>query len=361
MTEFVSGLELSRQFYHHAVRPILEHEVPKLRYSAGLIGWGSEVLGFDTPISRDHHWGPRVLLFLRDDDVACLAKKIDTKLSKGLPYEFMDYSTSFSDPEPNGVRHPLKVTSGKVRHMVQIFSVRSFYNARIGVDPYSRIPATRWLTFPQQRLLELTSGDVFHDGLGELEKIRKKFNYYPRDIWLYMLSAQWKKISQEEAFVGRAGAIGDELGSRLIASRIVHEIIGLCFLMERRYMPYSKWLGSGFSKLAISKRLAPILGEVLSADNWKTKEARLSRAYSVVADAHNKLGITKSLPTRTSNYFNRPYQVIHADRFSDEILSAIASPTVRRLKPYIGSIDQFSCSPDLLSEMGLCADLESIY
>ena len=361
MTESVSGLELSRQFYFQAVRPVLDREFPKLRHSAGLIGWGSEVLGFDTAISRDHHWGPRVLLFLSDADVAAYAGKIDRVLSRQLPYEFMGYSTSFGDPQPNGVRLPAKLTSGEVRHMVQVFSIRSFFWARLRVDPFKNVSAARWLTFPQQRLLELTSGDVFFDGLGKLESVRQKFSYYPRDVWLYMLAAEWKKISQHEAFVGRTGEVGDELGSRLIASQIVNEIIGLCFLMERRYMPYSKWLGSAFSKLAISRKLAPILSEVLSADNWKSRETRLSKAYSVIAAAHNKLGVTKPLPTRTSNYFSRPYTVIHADVFSEELLKVITSSAVKRLRPNIGSVDQLASSTDLLSDMSLCRELENIY
>jgi len=56
---FIPGLELSRRFYWEAVRPVLDAEFPGLRHSAALIGTGSEVLGFDTPMSSDHHWGPR--------------------------------------------------------------------------------------------------------------------------------------------------------------------------------------------------------------------------------------------------------------------------------------------------------------
>lgn len=57
MTEFVPGIELGRRFYREAVEPILQRTFPDLRYSAGLIGTGSEVLGFDTERSSDHHWG----------------------------------------------------------------------------------------------------------------------------------------------------------------------------------------------------------------------------------------------------------------------------------------------------------------
>ena len=68
MPDFVSGIVLARQFYREAVRPILDEALPGLAHAAGLIGFGSEVLGFDTPVSVDHHWGPRVLLFLGDED-----------------------------------------------------------------------------------------------------------------------------------------------------------------------------------------------------------------------------------------------------------------------------------------------------
>lgn len=215
--------------------------------------------------------------------------------------------------------------------MVNIYTVRSFVKARLGVDLLKPLTAADWLTLPQQRLLELTSGKVYHDGLGELEKMRAKFAYYPRDVWLYMLAAQWTRISEEEAFVGRTGDVGDELGSQVIAARIVHEMIMLAFLMERKYAPYSKWLGTAFSKLTISKKLAPILKQVLLARTWKTRERWLAQAYSLMAERHNALRITKPLPTKTAYYYNRPYTVIMADRFAAAIKQAIKDPKLKKM------------------------------
>jgi hypothetical protein len=80
MPKFIPGLKLCELFYQKQVRPILNEEFPNLRYSAALIGWGSEVLGFDTAISRDHHWGPRVL-FLNTQDYSKLEHKISQSLS----------------------------------------------------------------------------------------------------------------------------------------------------------------------------------------------------------------------------------------------------------------------------------------
>jgi Domain of unknown function (DUF4037) len=361
MPKFIPGLKLSELFYREAVKPIVERAFPTLRYSAALIGWGSEVLGFDTPTSRDHHWGPRVLLFLTKAAYPKLNKKIVKVLADQLPCEFMGYSTNFSKPEPNGVRYPVKIDRGPVNHLVNVYTTRSFFQARLGFDPAQAITPADWLTFSQQRLLELTRGAVFHDGLGDLEKIRRKLSYFPRDVWLYMLAAQWIRISQEEAFVGRAGDVGDDLGSQIVAVRMVREIIKLTFLMERQYAPYSKWLGTAFSKLEISRRLAPVLLQVLRAESWRSREKWLSKAYSLVARRHNSLGITRPLSTMTSNYFERPYSVIHADRFARAIKQRIRSPEVKKLKTNIGSIDQFTDSTNVIEDLELSGKLQTVY
>jgi len=60
MPDFIPGLELGRLYYLEAVKPVLDSFF--LQYSAALIGSGSEILGFDTEMSTDHHCGPRVML-----------------------------------------------------------------------------------------------------------------------------------------------------------------------------------------------------------------------------------------------------------------------------------------------------------
>jgi len=91
-----------------------------------------------------------VLLFLRRKDYRKLKDEISKVLSDNLPYEFMGYSTNYSEPEPNGVRHPVKITRGPVNHMVNIYTVKSFFEARLGFDPSKKIAVTDWLTFPSR-------------------------------------------------------------------------------------------------------------------------------------------------------------------------------------------------------------------
>ena len=361
MPTFIPGLKLCELFYQDQVRPILNEEFPNLRYSAAVIGWGSEVLELDTAMSRDHHWGPRVLLFLTPQDDSKLKHRISQSLSNNLPYEFMGYSTSFSKPERNGVRLPVKIKRGPVNHMVQIFTLKSFFEARLNFYPSKKIKVTDWLTFPQQRLLEIVSGKVYHDGLGELQKIRAKLEFYPRDVWLYLLAAQWTKISQEEAFVGRTGDVGDELGSQVVAARLVREIMKLAFLMEKKYAPYSKWLGTAFGKLKIGNKMTPVLRDVLLAKTWNTRERKLAQAYSIVARQHNALKITKPLPTKVTKYFGRPYLVIHGDAFASAIREAIRDPKVKSITPNVGSIDQFVDSTDVLEQLSIVRRIGVVY
>jgi hypothetical protein len=84
----------------------------------------------------------------------------------------MGYSTNYSKPDPVGVRHAIKITSGPVDHMINIYTVKSFFEALLEYDASKKTAVTDWLTIPQQRLLELVSGEVYHDGLGEIEKTR---------------------------------------------------------------------------------------------------------------------------------------------------------------------------------------------
>lgn len=352
-TKFISGIELSREYYKQVVKPILDSEFPGLKYSAALIGWGSEVLGYDTEISRDHHWGPRLILLLSENDHLELKDKINQKLSEELPYEFIGYSTSFSKSGDDGVRIFEKTTSGPVNHMVDIYTIKSLWQMLLKFDPYQTITNIDWLLFPQQRLLALTSGEVYHDGLGELENIREKFKYYPREVWLYVLASQWIKISQEEDFVGRTGDVGDELGSQIVASRLVSEIMKLCFLLEQKYRPYTKWLGIAFRKLDIASKLHPILSKVLLSSSWKEREGNLAEAYKIIAEAHNALKITESLPTTVSPYHGRPYLVIHGGQFAKAIMNIIKDEQLKLL-PNMGSIDQFTNIADITENDSLC-------
>ena len=333
---FIPGNELARRYWHDIVAPIIDELLPGAPRAAARIGAGSDVLGFDTERSTDHGWGPRVVVFFDDgfdlsrDGRIALLKAIDAR----IPADFLGYSTRFAASE-----------GSPERHQVMLTTVGEWSALALGFDPRRAIADADWLSAPSQLLLEATAGAVFEDATGELTRARERLRWYPDDVWLYLLGCQWRRIDQEEPFVGRAGEAGDDLGSALVLARLVRDIVRLCFLIERRYAPYSKWLGTAFARLDCGPTLAPMLRAALAATDWQARESALVPAYEHVAALFNALGVAEPQEPRVRYFYNRPFRVLASGRFVD---ACMAKTPLRRLG-YIGGIDQFADSTDVLS------------
>ncbi|NTU82134.1 MAG: DUF4037 domain-containing protein [Chloroflexales bacterium] len=360
---FVPGLELCRRFYLEAVRPILAAHFPRLPYAAARIGPGSEVLGFDTPMSMDHDWRPHLQLFLRDTD-AHLASVMREILGRELPPAFAGFPVRLSEPGHQRDESATMGRSSVPRHeAVWLTTCRAFCWDHLRYESDAPLSAVDWLTVPSQRLLEVTAGAVYHDDAGELTALRARLVYYPRDVWLYLLAAVWTRIGQEEHLMPRAGYVGDELGSALIGSRLVRDVMSLCFLIERRYAPYPKWFGSAFQQLACAAELLPLLWRAQQASTWQEREAALADAYRVIARMQNALGLTPPLPEMVSPFHDRPFRVIHGERFAEALQAHISSEEVRQLAAgrLIGGIDQWCDSTDLRVDISLRPALRAVY
>lgn len=357
MADFITGLALNELFYREVVSPILESHFSGLPYSAALIGWGSEVLGYDDVQSTDHNWGLRFQLFLSEQDYEEYCEAIGHVLSERLPTEFRGHPTAFAIV----VNEDQRGAVASLNHNIGVETVKGFFGWYLGCDPDDEIRAADWLTFSEHKLLAVTSGKVFHDGLGELEPVRRKFEYYPKDVWLYLLVSQWIKIFEEQAFIGRCGHVGDELGSMIIAARQVKNLMRLCFLMERKYAPYSKWFGTAFSGLRCAQELSPIFRGVLQAVEWKQRQEYLAKGYEIVARMHNALGLTIPLEERAAYYGGRPYLVVGDERYVEELGRAITSEEVQNIKHGLGSVNQFVDSNSQLNNLFLCKKLKELY
>lgn len=363
--KFIPGLELSRGFFEEIVEPLLEQEFPQLEFAAGLIGSGSEVLGYDDPMSTDHHWGPRVMLFLKDENLPEYRDPITVILSQKLPFSYRGYPTNFTSPdlEDSGTQLLEEVSGGPVNHRVEVCGLTAFSSQYLGIDHSSPLSAVDWLIIPGQKLRSFTGGALFRDDSGWLTSLRKKLSYYPDAVWQYMLAAGWVRVGQEEHFLGRTGYRGDVLGSRLIGARLIHDLMNLCFLIERVYPPYSKWFGTAFQELECADTLLPIFLQTLNALDWQSREKGLVRAYEYVAGRFNDLGVTEPLPVQAVQFHGRPFRVIDADRFVKALLAQIDDPEISRIasRTLIGGIEQFSTSTDLLSNTEICRNIREIF
>ena len=318
MSTFVPGTELSRRLYEQVVQPILSARFPDLPHAAALLGRGSEVLGFDDEMSTDHDWKPRALVFLADEDEPRHGAAVREALQRDLPATF----------------------AGRPIHH-EVHTVRGYVRQQLELDLERDIEPRDWLTLPEQGLRMFTSGVVFHDEVG-LQAVRDRLGYYPRDVWLYLLITAWWRVHPEMNLVGRAGAAGDELGSALIGSRLVHDLMRLAFLMERQYAPYSKWFGTAFSRLGCGPELTPILWDVGRAEGWQEREAALMVAYEQLVRMHNALGLTTAVTAEVVQLWDRPFKVAWAD-IPDLLRPLIQDPAVVSIaqKWPVGPVDQF--------------------
>ena len=351
---FLPGMELAERFFNEVVEPIISELNGELSYSAGLIGPGSEVLGFDNEMSSDHHWGPRVMIFLRTVDYEQLAGSMKTVLSHKLPHRFLGYPTSFTPPGGDSGNACVQLldyeNEGLVSHRVEMFDFASFIESYVGVGSGLDKPLSiqDWLVIPQQKLRSLKDGRLFRDDLGLSAKLAL-LDYYPHDLWLYLLASCWTRIEQAEHLMGRAGDVGDEIGSSLIAAGLVRDLMRLSFFMEKVYPPYEKWFGTAFDKLKIALFLKPHLESTLKAETWQDRERCLVKAYRVVAEKHNQLGVTAELPVEARPFHDRPYKVISMGEYSSAINESIQDEAVQRLiqTRLLGNVDLMSDSTDV--------------
>ncbi len=378
--DFIHGIDLARLLYAEQVRPLLAEHFPRLPHSAALIGPGSEVLGFDSARSTDHDWGPRVQLFLADAEGGTSEPAaVSEMLGERLPRQFLGYPTVFA---ASGA------AAQTASHWVTVAGLRTWLTGRIGFDPLGpveQIPARRpieqipptgagpaerarrqpvqlldWLAAPTQALAEVTGGAVFHDGLasvpgcgGGLSAARAALAWYPHDVWLYVLACQWQRIDQEEPFPGRCAEAGDDLGSALITARLARDLMRLVLLMQRRYPPYSKWLGSAFARTPAAAGLQSLLTGAVAATAWPDREQNLCAAYEAAARLHNQLGLTAYVdPAIRPTFYDRPYRVLGAARFTRALRAAISDKQVRQL-PLSGAVDQFIDSTDAIGDLAL--------
>ena len=67
----MQGMELCRRFFHECCRPMLEKALGEdmERIACGRLGWGSDCLGLDDELSRDHGWGAGFDVYLLPEDV----------------------------------------------------------------------------------------------------------------------------------------------------------------------------------------------------------------------------------------------------------------------------------------------------
>jgi hypothetical protein len=344
----MQGLELCERFYREAVLPLIEHRTPQLvgRHAAGLIGYGSDVLGYDDDLSRDHEWGPRGLIWLQETDYARYARELDRVLAEELPLAYRGYSTRFVEDPALEVLVP--APSGQPgRHHVVITTVCRYLHVRLGLR--SLPPSTiEWLCIPEQKLLEWTGGSIFCDPVGEITRARRELAYLPDAVWRFKLLYAWERIGHVDV-VALNALRGDTLSARLNLARLVEGIVHLVYLLNRRYRPGTpKWLSRAFDQLPrLAGEIGPQLERCLTLENLRQGRALLDSVLIALVEEHNRLGITRPVTLGAPDPIRERGLAPFSLRDVENALRESLSPELRGLALH-GGCDQWTSNDDLL-------------
>lgn len=251
--EEISGIELARRYFHEFGLPTLRQEFPDLveRASAGLAGRGSQMLGADDGLSRDHGWGPRFDLFLPVDDHSAVAEKVEARLNELRPAEFLGVSTQPSQVDP-----------------ISVWTIDQHF-AKFAHAPHPPATVAEWLEVDENILRFAQATQVFHDPTGDLTARVAEFReaYYPHDVWLARVASRAYHMWHYGSYniCCRLTARGDEVGIYLGLGHFIHATLELGFLLNRRFAPYWKWLHWDYRRLPyLADRAEPLLAQIVT-------------------------------------------------------------------------------------------------
>ncbi len=282
------GLEIAKAFYHEYGEPMLREKFPEILpfMAVGLLGRGSECLGFDDEVSRDHDFEPGFCVFLPGEEI--VDRRTAFLLERayaGLPKEFM------------GLRRAVISPVGGARHGV--LRTAEFMTDLVGSSD-GRLDLTGWMTVPDHALTEALSGEIFTDPYGEVTAIRERLRRQPVDV-------KRKKLAGHLLLMGQSGqynykrclAHGETAAAQLAVTEFVKSTMSVVFLLNNTYQPYYKWSFRAMRALPRLSLEAELLEYLLTSDNEpETAKEKYDVIEGIASDVIDELmeqGLTQAI------------------------------------------------------------------
>lgn len=280
----MKGLELSRKFYEQYGAPMLKSEFAKIeKYLAvGLVGSGSECLGYDDQTSQDHDFEAGFCIFLPDEVDERTEFLLERAYSR-LPEEFMGCKRAKLNPV-GGNRHG-------------VLRISKFLKSKIG-NENGQLSANDFFFIEEQFLLEVTNGEIFCDNLGLLTEVRRRLSYLPEDVRLKKLAGNLVLMAQSGQYnYPRCIKRGDTAAAQLSVCEFVNSALKTVYLINKKYMPYYKWAFRGLREMPILSGLYESLEYLISSPNTEPqkKQEIIESVCKAVADELLAQGLTKLL------------------------------------------------------------------
>lgn len=305
------GLELARQFFKEQGLPLLrsEFEIDVDVLAAGLVGDGSDCLGFDDKYSTDHDWGPGFCCWLRPGDFDRLGQRLSEAYAR-LPTCFLGYERKTSE-------------WGDSR--VGVFEIGAFYRSFLGRQG---VPTnlTDWMRVPEANLAACTSGDVFMDPPGEFSRIRSQLlAYYPEDVRLAKIAARCMSSGQAGQYnFHRSIWRGEYFAAQYAETKFCADIMSMVYLLNRVYAPFYKWMHHGISRLpTLGSFMARKVYALITSREYEEKKLLIGEIIDAVIIELQMEGLTNS----ESQFLVDHGPVIH---------ERIANPSLRQMNVWVG-------------------------
>ena len=203
------GLSLARRYFETYGEPMLREQFGDVydRIAVGLVGEGSECLGFDDEHSRDHDFDMGFCLFITAADERAFGFRLERAYAK-LPSEFEGFS-----------RERLSPVGGNRRG---VLVMEDFYTRLLGA-PTVPDSLDWWLSANPATLRTATSGEVWRDPLGAFTETRERLRQgYPEDVRLRKLGDRLLMVEQSGLYnAPRCLARGDVGAAALCAAEAV--------------------------------------------------------------------------------------------------------------------------------------------
>ncbi len=246
-----TGMELAREFYEQAGRPMLRQKYPEYadRIAAGLVGEGSECLGFDDAFSVDHDFGPGFCLWLTREDYQAIGSRLQA-----------DYQ-ALAARWPGA---PARNVTPEGTNRAGVMEIDEFFRRFTGhthapkSDSWQDIMT--WNAIPTERLASVMNGQVFEDPLGEFTRRREEFAKYPEPVRLCRLGQALGRMAQAGQYnYSRAKKRQDADMMYACLAEFVCAAQETAYLLDEAYIPFYKWRARGMERLEHADGLIPLL------------------------------------------------------------------------------------------------------
>lgn len=243
----MKGLETAKQYYEIYGRQMIRGQFPERadQTAAGLVGYGSECLGFDDEISTDHDYGPSFCIWLPRELYQQCGKEMQAAYD-ALPKEFMGCSARVEEEQGKG--------------RVGVLCLEDFYLEILGTD---RVPETEaeWFSLSEASLSTATNGAVFEDPCGKFTRIREGLlSYYPQEVWRKKLAESLARAAQAGQYnYARAMKRGERIAAEIALTEFVKETMQIVYLLNKKYAPFYKWMHGGMKELVVCSEIGDML------------------------------------------------------------------------------------------------------